>query len=320
MTKALPDIWLSVIMPTYNGADYIRSTLESLAAQTEGGFEVIAIDEASSDGTPDIIAGYSDRFPIRQIDGAAYPGWVKKTNLGFDNARTPYATMLHQDDVWHPHRMATLRAALTGVPHPVFLVHGVDYIDPRGSPLGKWTLPRCLGSGIIQPTKMLQSLCVQNFIAIPGNVFPAEVARAVGGVDGAMPYTGDWDFYLKIAREVPSLIMRDRLSGYRLHANSLTFAVAADQDRFREQLSLPVTRHLPALGEEDRPFVEAQAAFSNAVNAALAGRMHGVPVPWRQLGGLLKKAGPRGLVAFLDNSRIVQRVLARVRMKFRSKS
>ena len=197
----MTDPWLTVVMPTYNGAEFIRATLDSLAAQTEGGFEVVALDEASTDGTPEIIAEYANRFPIRQIDGAGLNGWIAKTNRGFELARTPYATMLHQDDFWRPGRMAALRRALDEAAEaPVFVVHPVDFVDGAGRVIGKWSPPPSLGRGLVSPGDMLTRLCIQNFIAIPGSIFSSEAARSVGGVEADMRYTGDWDFYLKLAR------------------------------------------------------------------------------------------------------------------------
>ena len=312
----MTDPWLTVVMPTYNGAEFIRATLDSLAAQTEGGFEVVALDEASTDGTPDIIAEYADRFPIRQIDGAGLNGWIAKTNRGFDLARTPYATMLHQDDFWRPGRMAALRRALDEAAEaPVFVVHPVDFVDGAGRVIGKWSPPPSLGRGLVSPGDMLTRLCIQNFIAIPGSIFSSEAARSVGGVEADMRYTGDWDFYLKLAARGPSLILRERLAAYRLHGNALTLKVAADAELFAAQLAAPVERHLPNVPAEARDWVAKRAAFSNAVNAALAGRFHGAPIPWWRLIRQGLALGPLGLPGYVRDSRIIERAEARLRMR-----
>lgn len=315
MTTQMPNPWLTIILPTYNGAAYVRDALDSLATQTEGGFEVVSLDEASADGTSDIITEYADQFPIQQIDGAKLNGWVAKTNRGFEVVRTPYATMLHQDDLWWPDRMRRLRTVLQQFSEPVFLIHAVDFIDDKNNKIGRWSPPKALGKGVIDSGAMLSRLCVQNFIAVPGSVFPSETARNVGGIDPALNYTGDWDFYLKIAAAVPSVALQDSLAGYRLHSDALTLTVARDPELFSAQLSGPLEKYLPQVPEEIRGQVRIQAEFSKLVNVSLANRLHRRSIDWNMLVKLAWGLGLRGIWSYGHNSRIIQRVASRLRAR-----
>lgn len=96
--------WLSVIVPTYNGAAYLAQTLASIECQVDGNIEVIAVDDGSSDATLAILNAYSSRLPIRTIRRGRIGNWVANTNFGLAEARGEYVSFLHQDDLWLPGR------------------------------------------------------------------------------------------------------------------------------------------------------------------------------------------------------------------------
>ena len=95
--------WLSVIMPTYNGASYLSAALESIAIQLEKDIEVIVVDDGSTDRTISIIRAYTHRFPLRIVERNHSGNWVANTNMGLSLARGEYVSFLHQDDSpWLP--------------------------------------------------------------------------------------------------------------------------------------------------------------------------------------------------------------------------
>ena len=68
--------WLSVVMPTYNGARYVQSALESVVAQEVGDFEFIAVDDGSTDGTLDLLRRYCDRLPMMVVERDHAGNWA----------------------------------------------------------------------------------------------------------------------------------------------------------------------------------------------------------------------------------------------------
>ncbi len=71
--------WLSVITATYNGAAYLEAALGSLAAQGERDFEVVAVDDGSTDATLDILKAFSRKLPMRIVARAHTGNWVANT-------------------------------------------------------------------------------------------------------------------------------------------------------------------------------------------------------------------------------------------------
>lgn len=92
---------VSIIVPLYNKASYVLRTLESIAAQTLAYFEVIVVDDGSSDGSADLAARFPDpRFKLfRQAN--AGPGAAR--NRGLREASAPYVAFIDADDIWSPH-------------------------------------------------------------------------------------------------------------------------------------------------------------------------------------------------------------------------
>jgi glycosyltransferase involved in cell wall biosynthesis len=304
--------WLSVVMPTFNGERYLRETFASLAAQDERGFECVVVDGGSTDATRDIIDEFARELPVRVFVRPEFPNWVGKTNFGFSQATAPHVCMLHHDDVWRPRRVASVRRALERHPDAALVLHPALLIDAAGRRIGRWRCPLEAEPKVYAAGELLQHLVVQNFIAIPSPTFRRDTALAVGGIDGALWYTGDWDFYLKLARTGPTVYLDEPLASFRLHGSSLTMRGSADLGAFRQQLDTVLERHIDAvLPEERQAAVRRAARASNAINTALAAALHG---SYRFLPGALASLvalGPAGWRRYLRDSRFVERVVSR---------
>jgi len=94
------DPWLSVIMPVHNGERYLAEALRSVRAEGTDGYEVIAVDDGSSDSTSDILTEWEQLLPLRRLARRGGGNWVAATNAGLREARGEYVCFLHQDDLW----------------------------------------------------------------------------------------------------------------------------------------------------------------------------------------------------------------------------
>lgn len=94
---------ITCIVPVYNGERFLAETLDSILNQTYGRREVLVIDDGSTDGTPDIMAGYGDRVRhIRQ----EHAGQEEARNHGVREARGDFIAFLDADDLWHREKLA----------------------------------------------------------------------------------------------------------------------------------------------------------------------------------------------------------------------
>lgn len=305
---------LSVVMPVYNGARTLDRALGSIDA---GGaeIEVIAVDQASTDGSRDILSAWRDRLPLQIIDAPDSTGWTTTTNRGLEAASSPLIAMLHQDDIWLD---GFARAALQSAadwPEAALWVHGAQFTDDRNRRLGRFSPPFGPRARLIPSAEAQQILMVQNTVALPAAVFRRDAAMADGGLDPALWYTADWDLWLRLAAAGPVGWRPEPMAAFRLHAGSQTMTGSRDLADFARQLAEPVERARARLPLAGRAETIALAEASNQINLTLAARHHGAKPPYRELIRHLVKLGPIGVTRLLRRSRLIARVWPRLRLR-----
>ncbi len=115
--------WLTVVMPVYNGENYLERALGSVLAQGDRDVEVIAVDGGSTDRTVEILESYTTRLRLKLFRCGRPGSWVAQTNHGLSQARGDYACFLHQDDLWLKDRLVTLRRFVAKAPHVTMFRH-----------------------------------------------------------------------------------------------------------------------------------------------------------------------------------------------------
>ena len=239
--------WLSVVMPTYNGARYVQSALESVVAQEVGDFEFIAVDDGSTDGTLDLLRRYCDRLPMMVVERDHAGNWARNTNVGMRLAKGRYLCWLHQDDVWCADRLVQVRRLTCQWPDALLLLHPVWFIDARGWRIGRWRCPLGKTTSCLHPENVVRRLLVQNFVASCAPVFKAEAAREAGLLDEKLWYLADWDLWLKLARLGPTVYHPVPLASFRIHGGSQTSACHNAINDVEFQHRVVIARHLAAL-------------------------------------------------------------------------
>ena len=182
----MPEV--SVIMPAYNGAEFIREAIESVLAQSCSDWELIVVDDGSSDETAQIVLGFGARVELQQ---QAHRGPAAARNLGLLKAAGKYIAFLDADDKWH-HQ---------------FLQHSVERLeaDPSiGVVHGRWRYIDTSGAEVVG-TPALEAPAVNPSTLAQKNAFPIHVAvtrheciRQVGLFDEALNGVEDWDLWLRL--------------------------------------------------------------------------------------------------------------------------
>lgn len=104
---------VSVIMPSFNAERFIAESIDSVIAQTVEDWELIVVDDASTDATTAIVAACRRRDPrIRLLSQRTNRGTAGARNLGLDQARGEWIGFIDSDDVWHPQKTAKQIAAM----------------------------------------------------------------------------------------------------------------------------------------------------------------------------------------------------------------
>lgn len=92
---------ISIILPSYNGAKYIRQAIESVLVQDYQNIELIVINDASTDTTREIVAEYAAKYPrVRLLDNATNSKLVFSLNRGISEAKGEFIARIDDDDIW----------------------------------------------------------------------------------------------------------------------------------------------------------------------------------------------------------------------------
>lgn len=308
--------WLTVVMPVHNGAAHLGATLASAAAERPEGVEFRLYNSAPDGGAARAVADhFRDRLDIVWTEALHLKPWTAKTNLGVDEARAPFATMLHQDDLWRPGHLAALSAAVAAMaaqPRAAMSIGPSRFAGPAGEDLGPWDLP--FAPGRHPGVDVAHTLLVQNSVAILAPVFRAETWRAVGGLDDDLWYTADWDLWLKLAEAGDVLVRPAATTAFRIHGGSLTMTGSRDAAAFRAQHDVVLARHMPGLMPLPSGLAR-RARAGVAINCALAEAANGQPLRLLAAVGALAALGPVDAARFLRESRLIDRLRPRLRLK-----
>ncbi|MEO1340385.1 MAG: glycosyltransferase [Cyanobacteria bacterium J06635_13] len=304
--------WLSVIIPTYNGSKYLAAALNSVFVQHEQGVECVVVDDGSTDGTLSIVESFCDRLEIKLITKARAGNWVVNTNYALKEATGEYACFLHQDDLWLDGRLDRLKKAITAYPQASLYLHDSVFIDAEGKPLGLWRCPLANKRGVVAAEQMIAKLLVQNFVAIPAPVFKRAAALQIAGLNDQLWYTADWDFWLKLAALGDTCYIPQPLAAFRVHGDSQTIRRSSSVAEFRQQMRSVVDKHLALRANKE---VSKVAFFSTEVNTTLAALVHGESPNLLKLSWDFALLGPTGWWRYWQDSRIQERISARLKAK-----
>lgn len=120
---------ISVALPVHNGARTLAATLDSLAQQSLRDFEVVVLDDASSDDSVAIAASYQDRLNLRLIQAERNLGISGARNRLLAEIESPFIAILDHDDICHPERLARQHAYLQAHPEIDIVGSAVTYFS-----------------------------------------------------------------------------------------------------------------------------------------------------------------------------------------------
>lgn len=302
--------WLSVVMPVHRGEAWLAATLESLTEEAGAGVEIVLVDSSPDDRSFAIAERYVDRLALSIERRTDLAGWPEKTNYAVGLATASHIAMLHQDDLWLPGRRDALKAWIREAPAAALHLAPTLIVDHAGTKRGTWRCP--LPTGLLSEAMLAARLPVQNFISVPAPIFRRDAFLAVGGLDAELWYTADWDLWIKLARHGAVHHHPEVTTAFRVHGNSLTMTGSRSLESFEGQLRtvLDRNRDWPAPATTG-----VAASISVALNVALAGLAAGDRGRLRSALWRLFAAGPFTAVRYIRYSRIVDRVLPRLRCK-----
>jgi len=214
---------VTVLMPVRNGERFVRAAIASILAQTWTGFELVIVDDGSTDGTAGVIASFADTR-IRVIRNQSSEGLARALNRGLAAAQAPLVARHDGDDVAHPERLETQLAFLRANPEVVLLGAQVRVLDERGRASNPPGWRRALTHDGIRFQSTFDNPFIHSSV-----VFRRDIIRDdLGGYDPAFTSGEDFDLWSRVAARYEVRNLPQRLVDFRMHPASMAAQFAGD--------------------------------------------------------------------------------------------
>jgi glycosyltransferase involved in cell wall biosynthesis len=206
------DPLVSVVVPAFNAARTIETTLRSVLQQTMNELELIVVDDGSTDATAEIVQSVEDeRLRLIQQPNA---GHASARNAGVMAALGRHVAVVDADDIWLPHKLER-QLAVFGANPAVHALHGsAVFVDDSLRPL--FVAPSPDGKN-----DLLDVLCFRGLAAMMVTlIIDRALLQQVGGFDPSLIILQDWELAIRLARLGELYSMSEPLVLYRLHASN----------------------------------------------------------------------------------------------------
>jgi glycosyltransferase involved in cell wall biosynthesis len=227
---------LSIIIPCFNYAHYLPASVDSVLNQNYPHYEIILIDDGSSDGTWQIMESYAAQYPhVRIFKNEKNEGIFKANNRGWREARGRYLHFFSADDLYHPSCLSKVMQLFDTHPHLGLVCTDIGYFreDPQTT-VAKKLLESCQKPKLFARHEMLPLFQSTNFW-IPGLtcVVKREILQKYGHLDPKLENISDWFCFHKIALFEGVGYIPETLISMRLHDQTYTSRVKRDKKRRR---------------------------------------------------------------------------------------
>ncbi|MEM9147892.1 MAG: glycosyltransferase family A protein [Pseudomonadota bacterium] len=213
---------VTILMAVYNGERYLTSALSSLLAQTFRDFDVLVIDDGSTDRSAEIVERASDAR-IRQIRNERNQGLTRSLNIGLRAAKGRYIARMDADDVSHPERLARQVAFLNAHPDHVLVGSSIRRIDGAGAVLE--TVRKPMADLELRWVSMLRTALDHSSVTFR--------RLAPGGdpylYDERFVTAQDAEMWPRLLRDGKGAVLAEPLIDYRVHETSVTARRGTDQ-------------------------------------------------------------------------------------------
>jgi glycosyltransferase involved in cell wall biosynthesis len=245
---------ISIVIPVYNGAAFLRDAIDSALSQTRPADEILILDDASTDDTPKILASLPahpliriERLPERLIAPAAW-------NAAIRMSRGSHFIILAHDDRLHPDFVARTYQVVQANPEAGFVLSGYDVIDETGNKTETRPIevPRLIGptrfDDFIDEIVNVRGM----YFCDTGSLVSRSAFDAINGFDER--FRGgvyDYDFYIRLAGATSTFGIADALADYRIHSSNMSADLHRD-DKGDGDILFGKLAQLSALSESQR--------------------------------------------------------------------
>lgn len=213
---------VSIVIPVYNGKNYLREAIDSALAQTYDNLEVIVVNDGSQDNgqTEAIARSYGDKIRYLKKENG---GCASALNLGISQMRGDYFSWLSHDDVYLPNKVEYQVNLLAGLGNKETILYGGwEVIDAKSNAISM-VRPDLVYSAAklnISLFPLLRGLLHGCAMLVPTHFF-----REIGNFDESLPSTQDYDLWFKFLRKAPIHYDSEILIKARVHSEQGTHRI-----------------------------------------------------------------------------------------------
>ena len=221
--RSLDQPKVSVLIASYNHARYLPKTLDSVLGQTFQNFEVVIVDDGSTDESLSIVEDYASRYPAVRV--LTHPGKKNKgisatCNLALEHARGEFLSWLGSDDMWYPNMLETQVALLESDPALGLVYSYARLIDETDEQLSD----DLIGWDITGEAAPLELLAQSSPVPTLTAVFRHKCIKQVGPFDEQLVYS-DWELWIRIAAHWRIGFSAAPLAMYRVHHANVSIGI-----------------------------------------------------------------------------------------------
>lgn len=229
---------ISIVLPIYNGEKYMRESIDSVLAQTYTNWELLIIDDASTDHTAEIAAEYAGIDPrihyFKNIQNLRLP---RTLNRGFSLASGAYLTWTSDDNYYYPTALEYMVKALE-TEKKDFVFASCDIIDGNGK------IVEC----IMVDDRAKKRIVGSNPVGACF-LYSRRAYETVGEYDPDLVLVEDFDYWQRICSRFPPVCLSEKLYAYRWHDGALTSTMR--KDIFNRTLEKCLLKNRPSFGKLD---------------------------------------------------------------------
>lgn len=238
---------LSVVMPVHNGGDLLTAAVDSVLGQTFDDFELIAVDDRSTDGSRPTLEEYALKDPRVRVVSSTAPGFVGAVMTGIRLAAAPWIARMDADDVSAPERFERQIEFIESNPDVDVVGTAAQVIDSVGSPISVIRYP--LDDALIKLTLRAATAFAHGSV-----VMRRDVLLGVGGYDTAFFPAEDYELWCRLASGGATLAnLDDPLYLYRLSEAGVSRVMSAEQAAMAmtigDRYGSAIRRDLPTLAD-----------------------------------------------------------------------
>jgi len=223
MKNEYTNLEVSVIIPAYNHEEFIEQAIQSIIDQDFSSWELIIIDDGSTDRTQELVDRFKDH-PKIQVFHQKNRGLSATLNRGLKIARGSYFSFLPSDDYLHPLKLSSQLEVIHDHPDLGVVFCNQIPVDKHGNPSKDNSIISWTDVPYVKKEEILPHLFERNFIPAPSALIRTDYLRRLGGFDESLIYTQDYDIWMRLLPHYSAYWLHEPLIYYRWHGENLTYS------------------------------------------------------------------------------------------------